>query len=125
MPFPNKLTFIFLMTSSCTDNLFDTSLVRHLTCIYNGCWLPNLPHTTIYCEYINNCPTRCNTKQSIYYSASSLYMFRVSATPITRSTQKCNYSHQYWSYFCAATFLQRSQASLTPETCRVNLQNNK
>ena len=28
--------------------------------------------------YINNCPTRCNTKQSIYYSASSLYMFRVS-----------------------------------------------
>jgi len=32
--------------------------------------------------YINNCPTRCNTKQSIYYSASSLYMFRVSVTPI-------------------------------------------
>ena len=27
--------------------------------------------------------------------------------------------------FCAATFLQRGQASLTPETCRVNLQNNK
>jgi hypothetical protein len=37
--------------------------------------------------YINNCPTRCNTKQSIYYSASSLYMFRVSTTPIIRSTQ--------------------------------------
>ena len=35
---------------------------------------------------INNCPTRCNTKQSIYYSASSLYMFRVSAIPIIRST---------------------------------------
>ena len=34
--------------------------------------------------YINNCPTRCNTKQSIYYSASSLYMLRVSATPIIR-----------------------------------------
>jgi len=27
--------------------------------------------------YINICPTRCNTRQSIYYSASSLYMFRV------------------------------------------------
>ena len=26
-------------------------------------------------EYINNRPTRCNTKQSISYSASSLYMF--------------------------------------------------
>jgi len=44
--------------------------------------------------YINNCPTRCNTKQYIYYSASSLYMFRVSATPIIRSTQKCNYRLQ-------------------------------
>ena len=37
--------------------------------------------------YINNCPTRCNTKQSIYYSGSSLYMFRVSTTPVIRSTQ--------------------------------------
>jgi len=49
--------------------------------------------------YINNCPTRCNTKQSIYYFASSLYMFRVSTTPIIRSTQNCNYSLRYWSYF--------------------------
>ena len=49
--------------------------------------------------YINNCPTRCNSKQSIYYSASSLYMFRVSTTPIIRSTQNCNYSLRYWSYF--------------------------
>ena len=32
---------------------------------------------------INNCQKRCNTKQSIYYSASSLYMFRVSTTPIS------------------------------------------
>ena len=39
--------------------------------------------------YINDCPTRCNTKQSIYYSASSLYMFRVSTTPIIRSKQNC------------------------------------
>jgi len=35
--------------------------------------------------YINTC-SRCNTKQSIYYSASSLYMFRVSNTPIIRIT---------------------------------------
>ena len=27
--------------------------------------------------------------------------------------------------FCAATSFQRGQASLAPETCRVNLQNNK
>jgi len=47
-------------------------------------------------EYINNCPTRYNTKQSIYYSASALYMFRVSATLIIRSTQNCNYSLRYW-----------------------------
>ena len=33
------------------------------------------------------------------YSASSLYMFRVSATPIIRSTQNCNYSLRYWLYF--------------------------
>jgi len=26
------------------------------------------------CPYFNNYPTRCNTNQSIYYSASSLYM---------------------------------------------------
>jgi len=45
---------------------------------------------TFSVEYINICPTRCNTKQSIYYSESSLYMFRVSTTPIIRSTQNCN-----------------------------------
>ena len=45
--------------------------------------------------YINNRPKRCNTKQSIYYSASSLYMFRVSTTPINRNTQNCNYSLRY------------------------------
>jgi len=58
--------------------------------------------------YINNRPTRCNKKQSIYYSACSLYMFRVSTTPIIRSTQNCNYSLRY----CAAISLQRGQASL-------------
>jgi len=56
--------------------------------------------------YINNCPTRCNTKQSIYYSASSLYMFGMSTTPIIRSTQNCNYSLRY----CAATSFQRGLA---------------
>ena len=63
-------------------------------------------HCTLLCLwflasliYINNCPTRWNTKQSSYYSASSLYMFRVSTTPIIRSTQNCNYSLRYWSYF--------------------------
>jgi len=38
-------------------------------------------------------------QKSIYYSASSLYMFRVSTTPIIRNTQSCNYSLRYWSYF--------------------------
>jgi len=37
---------------------------------------------------------------------NSLYMFRVSTTPIIRSTQNCNYSLR----FCAATSLQRGQA---------------
>jgi len=53
----------------------------------------------LYYQYINNCPTRCNTKQSMYYSASSLYIFRVSTTPIIRSTQNCNYNLRYWSCF--------------------------
>jgi len=53
--------------------------------------------------YVNSRPTRCNTKQSIYYSASSLYMFRVSNTPIIQSTQNCNYILLYWS--CCAVQL--------------------
>jgi len=40
-------------------------------------------------------------QQSIYYSASSRSMFRVPTTPIIRSTQNCNYSLRYLSYFCA------------------------
>ena len=56
--------------------------------------------------YINNCPTWCNTEQFIYYSASSLYMFRVSATLIIKDTQNCNYSLRYWS----ATSLQHGPA---------------
>ena len=73
---------------------------------------PRVIHCRILCLwfrasliYINNCPTRCNTKQSVYYSASSLYMFRVLTTPIIRSTQNCNYSLRC----CAANSLQRGQ----------------
>jgi len=70
-------------------------------------------------HYINNCPTRCNTKRSIYYSASSLYMFRVSTTPIISSTQNCNYSLRYQLYVCAAASIQRGQASLEGGSCTV------
>ena len=64
------------------------------------------------------------TQQSIYYSTSSLYMFRVSTTPIIRSTQNCNYSLRYWSYFCAATSLQCGQGCSWHQkhvewTCRI------
>jgi len=69
-------------------------------------WLPNHKRPN-FCFYIlclwfrasliciKKCPTRCNTNQSLYYSASSLYMFRVSTTPIIRSTQNCNSSLRY------------------------------
>jgi len=63
----------------------------------------NTSHVTTKIFRTNNFPTRCNKKQCTYYSASSLYMFRVSATPIIRSTQNCNYS--LWC--CVATSLQR------------------
>ena len=71
--------------------------------------------------YINNCPTRCNTNQSIYYSASSLYMFRVSTTSIIRSTQNCNYSLQYWSYFLCSYLPPKwpNLAKLEWGSCRV------
>ena len=100
--------------------------------------------------YIDNCPTRCNTKQPKYYSVSSLYMFRVSTTPTIRSTQNCNYSLWYCSYLlptwpslatleggsctkimtstggCSYSFVYSCWwVWLTPETCRVNLQNNR
>jgi len=66
-------------------------------CIFQALWILCL--WFLASLFINNCPTRCNTKQSNYYSASSLYMFRVSTTFIIRSTQKCNCSLRYWSYF--------------------------
>ena len=75
----------------------------------------HIRHLDIFCLwfrasliYINTWSTRCNTKQSIYYSASSLYMFRMSTTPIIRSTQNCNYSLRYWSYFLCSNL---------PSTC--------
>ena len=52
-----------------------------------------------FTAYVNNCPTWCNTKQPIYYSEGSSYMFRASTTPIIRSTQNCNYSLWYQSLF--------------------------
>jgi len=73
------------------------SRIRHvITWKFN---LLRVSKSRLFTTYVNNCLTSCNTKQSIYYSASSLYMFRVSTTHITRSTQNCNYSLQYWSYF--------------------------
>ena len=80
--------------------------------------------------YINNSPTRCNTKQSIYYSANSLYIIRLSDTANTRSTQNCNYSLRYWSYFLCKNMTSSGGCSysfvyswwwvwLTPETRRV------
>jgi len=60
--------------------------------------------------YINNCPTRCNTKQAIYYSASSLHVFRVSTKPITRNAQNCNYNLRYWFFFLCSSSLQRGHA---------------
>ena len=81
-----------------------TSLQRDQALVYQfQIWLERYQHFKI--QYISNCPTRCNTKQSICYSASSLCMFRVSTTPIIRSTQNCNYSLRYW----AVTSLQRGR----------------
>ena len=56
-----------------------------------------LQHFLCLWFYIHTCPTRCNKKQSIYYSASSLYMFRASNTPIIKNTWNCNYNLRYWS----------------------------
>jgi hypothetical protein len=77
--------------------------------------------------YINNYPTRCKTNQSIYYSARSLYIFRVlttlslatleggSCTKNMTSTGGCSYSFVFsWWWVW-----------LTPETCKLNLQHNK
>ena len=42
---------------------------------------------------------RCNNTQSVFYfTAISLYVFRVPCAPIIRSTQNCSYSHWYKPY---------------------------
>ena len=71
--------------------------------------------------YINSCPTRCITKQSVYYFASSLYMIRVSTAPIISSTQNCNYSLRYRSYFLCSylTPTWPSLATLEGGSCTV------
>ena len=68
---------------------------------------PHLRHTAniTFCVYgsVHRCSILITVqrdatkKQSIYYSASSLYMFRVSTTPIIRKTQNCNHILRYWS----------------------------
>jgi len=55
-------------------------------------------------------------KVSIYYSASPLYMFRVSTTTIIWSTQNFNYI----LWYCAATSLQSDHlATLEGGSCTV------
>jgi len=60
-------------------------------------------------------------QQAIYYSACSLYMFRVSTTPIIGSTQNCNYSLRYWSYFLCSYLPSTwpSLATLERDSCTV------
>jgi len=48
---------------------------------------------------INNCPMRYNTKQSIYYSASSLYMFGCQPHPSSGVHKTVTTAFLYWSYF--------------------------
>jgi len=104
------------------------------SCYKDALWYVNVCQSCdMFCYkhnfYINSCPMRCSTKQSIYYSASSIYMFRVSTTPKIMSTQNCNYSLQYWSHStggCCYSFVYSWWwVWLTPKTCRVNSQNNK
>jgi len=45
-----------------------------------------------------------------------------SFSPFIRSTQNCNYSLRYWSYFCAATSLKRGQAIIrSTQNCNYSL----
>ena len=97
---------------SCSKGMFESKMPKSILCL----WF----RTSLI--YINTCPTRCNTKQSIYYSTSSLYMFWVSTTLIIRSTQDCNYSLRHWSYFCAATSPQIGLALAWPRCGEVGEQ---
>ena len=109
----------YIFCNLCTWLLFNnTTGMYYLKIIHKILRAPHVPHQTTprFCHfnnmlcrhrlwilclrfrssliYINNCPTRCNTKQSIYYSSSSLYTFRVSTTPIIRSTKKLAWPRQ-------------------------------
>ena len=102
----------YLLYGTCCWYLFMVPVVG-ICCKVSVVWYLLIHSDTIY---INNCPTKCDTKQSIYYSASSLYMFLVSTTPIIRSTQNCNYSLRYCSYLPPTW-----QASLPRCRCRRSL----
>ena len=62
--------------------------------------------------YISNCTTRRNTKQSIYYSASSLYMlcFEFQPHPSSGVHKTVNTASGIGHIFCAAASLQHGQA---------------
>ena len=59
--------------------------------------------------YINNCTTRCNTKQSIYYSASSFYVFRCQPHPSSGVHKTVTTAADIGHILFAATSLQRGQ----------------
>ena len=95
------------------------------------------------CIYINNCPTRCNTKQSIYYSAVHSTYFGcqphpssgVHKTVTTASCTSLYFMQLPPSKVANLATLEGSSTGgcsysvvyswrwvwLTPETCRVNL----
>jgi len=144
------MLLVLVMKVTATSSWRTVGLTIFCCCLF-ALWWHSGAETCRSC--INNRPTRCNTKQSIYYSASLLYMFRVSSTPIIRSTH--NTASGTGHIFCSATSLQCGQAWprwrevavqkimtstggcsysfvyswwwvwLKPEICRVNLQNNK
>jgi len=58
----------------------------------------------------------------VYCCASSLYMFRVSTTPIIRSTRNCNYSLLNWSR-CAVQLPPSNVATLELGSCTKNINN--
>ena len=103
----NKLLYVKLVSNKQRDRQRGKSVVNsshftHFIC-HNGSWafVPVRSTRRVLADiHMNNCPTRCNTKQSIYYSANSFYTFRLSTTPITRSTQNCNLPPTWSSQLC-------------------------
>ena len=59
---------------------------------------------------------RVATRSSLFIILRSLYMFQVSNTPIIRSTQKCNYSLRYWSYFLCSYLPPKHPSSRVHKT---------